>query len=110
MNRNQVHAGRHHLFHVFEHPRPGKSFALDQRIQDLRLVACSAVLREAEKFFGLGAELVALRDILAQVSDRGPVAARVVPAADGSDEQRSERMLAIPRAVPQRSQNSRASW
>ena len=81
-----MHARRHHFFHVFEQPGPGKSFALDQSIYDLGFIARGAVLGTVQEVFSLCAKLVALRNFLPQVGDGGPVAARVAPSRHGAHE------------------------
>ena len=67
MNRDQVHPRGHHFFKVFQHTRPGKCLALDQLVQELRIVAGGPVFGTIEKFFRLPAHGIAGGDFTAQL-------------------------------------------
>src|SRR4029077_20901235 len=87
MNRDQVHPWWHHFFQLFQHPRPRKSLALDQLIEELRLVTRDPVFRTAEKLFGAAASFVALRNLMLQIRNLAPIAPRVEPPSDRANEQ-----------------------
>ena len=62
MNRNHMHPWRHHFLQIFQYQGPRKRLALDQFIQELRLVARVAVFRTIQKFLRVGPDIVPVRN------------------------------------------------
>jgi hypothetical protein len=110
MNRNQMDPRGHHFFQIFQHMRPGKRFALNQFVEKLGLVARRAILRSIEKFLGLLRFRSRCAIWARKFGDLGMVAPRREPVRDGvASAGQASGSLPPARAVPQRSQNCRAS-
>src|SRR5215831_2981286 len=87
LERDDVGVRRHDTLQIFEHVRPGKRFALNERIQELRLVASAAVRRQIQIGLCRCPLVVTLGDLRLKMLDGVAIASGIDPAAQGKTEQ-----------------------
>src|SRR5215467_13551736 len=82
-----MHPRRHDFFQALQYLGPRKGLALDEVVQELRLIARAAVLRKVQERLGFGALLVTLGNEIFFLADRCMIASRIEPASDGHRQQ-----------------------
>ena len=100
---------RHDQLQILEDARPGKGLALNQSIQELRLVARAAIGGHFEEGLRLGAFVIALRNLLLELRDVWRSLPAWIQPRTVQPSRTSVKTASSPTPRPQRDQNSRAS-
>ncbi len=96
--RDHMQVPRHHQLQFFEYARPGKRLALNQSIQELRLVPRAAVGGQVEEGLRLRPFLIAIRDLRLQARDFMAISPCLDPVVHRQAQQKQRQQRQQPHA------------